>query len=121
MAGLGRRGKDGASMMQAAAAAPAALLFVLSSASSAAGARPSEKVIAPGDNLVVQGIPPIPARLADEVGRYGEFRTAGFLSWHPLRREMLVVTRFANTYQIHRVSMPGGARTQLTFFPDNVF
>lgn len=71
--------------------------------------------IAPGENLVVEGIPAIPAKLADEVGRYTEFRSAGFSSWHPLRREMLITTRFGDTNQIHLVKMPGGARTQLTF------
>jgi dipeptidyl aminopeptidase/acylaminoacyl peptidase len=33
---------------------------------------------------------------------------------------MLIATRFANTPQIHRVRMPGGARTQLTFFDEPV-
>jgi dipeptidyl aminopeptidase/acylaminoacyl peptidase len=71
--------------------------------------------VAPGDNLVVEGIPSIPASLADEVGRYTEFRSASISSWHPLRREMLIITRFGDSNQIHLVKMPGGARTQLTF------
>ena len=33
---------------------------------------------------------------------------------------MLVLTRFGDTNQVHRVKMPGGDRTQLTFFPDRV-
>ena len=33
---------------------------------------------------------------------------------------MLVSTRFANTSQVHAVAMPGGARRQLTFFPEPV-
>ena len=33
---------------------------------------------------------------------------------------MLIGTRFADTVQVHEVKMPGGARTQLTFFPDRV-
>ncbi|HEY7864083.1 MAG TPA: S9 family peptidase, partial [Thermoanaerobaculia bacterium] len=49
--------------------------------------------IAPNENLVAQGIPKIPATLADEVRRYTEFRSAGLQSWHPLRREILVTTR----------------------------
>ncbi len=76
--------------------------------------------IAPGDNLVVEGVPPIPASMVDEVGRYTEFRAASFSSWHPVRREMLISTRFGNTTQAHVVKMPGGARTQMTFFPDRV-
>jgi len=82
--------------------------------------KPTEPVLTPSDNLVVAGIPPVPRRLVERVGRYTEFRTAGFSDWHPLRREQLIVTRFADVPQVHRVHMPGGARTQLTFFPDRV-
>ncbi|HXE74923.1 MAG TPA: S9 family peptidase [Candidatus Xenobia bacterium] len=77
-------------------------------------------VIQPGDNLVVEGVPPIPASLAATVARYTDFRSASLQDWHPTKREMLISTRFADTTQIHRVSMPGGARYQLTFFPDRV-
>lgn len=79
-----------------------------------------EPVLTPGDNLVVQGIPAIPASLASEVRRYTESRSAGFVDWHPTRREILIATRFANAAQIHRVAMPGGARTQLTFSDEPV-
>jgi len=77
--------------------------------------------IAPGENLVVQGVPRIPSSIAEQVGRYTEYRQAAFRSWNPVRREMLIITRFGDTYQVHRVSQPGGARTQLTFFPDNIY
>ena len=33
---------------------------------------------------------------------------------------MLILTRFADTNQVHLVTQPGGARTQLTFFGDRV-
>ena len=84
----------------------------------AGGAMAESATIAPSDNLVVEGVPSIPASLADEVGRYTEFRSAGISSWHPLRREMLMSTRFGDTNQIHLLKMPGGARTQLTFSPE---
>jgi dipeptidyl aminopeptidase/acylaminoacyl peptidase len=76
--------------------------------------------IVPNENLVTEGIPKIPASLADAVGRYREFRAANFASWHPTKREMLIETRFADTSQVHQVKFPGGARTQLTFFPDPI-
>ncbi len=76
--------------------------------------------IKPNENLVIEGVPPIPASLAEKVGRYTDFRSAGFSSWHPTRHEMLIATRFGNVTQAHRVLFPGGARTQLTFFPDRV-
>jgi len=83
-----------------------------------AAQRPS--TIAPNDNLVAEGIPAIPATLAEATRRYTEFRSAGFVDWHPEAHEMLIRTRFANTAQIHRVKMPGGDRTQLTFYEDPV-
>src|SRR3989449_2374293 len=85
-----------------------------------APARPQAADVAPGDNLVTRGFPPIAAALVEEARRYGEFRAAGFWDWHPTRREMLVGARFADAQQMHLVEFPGGARTQLTFFPDPV-
>ena len=82
--------------------------------------RAQEAEVLPGDNLVVQGIPRVPASLAQAVSRYTEFRRAAFLSWHPTKREMLIRTRFAETVQVHQVRFPGGARTQLTFLADPV-
>jgi dipeptidyl aminopeptidase/acylaminoacyl peptidase len=76
--------------------------------------------ISPADNLVVEGVPSIPASLAETAGRYGNFRTANLADWHPSERAMLISTRFGDTSQLHLVKMPGGARTQLTFFPDAV-
>lgn len=77
-------------------------------------------VIVPGDNLVVEGLPAMPTSLAERVGRYTEFRSATLAGWHPTRREMLIATRFSDTPQIHVVKMPGGARTQLTFFRERI-
>jgi len=71
-------------------------------------------------NLTAEQIPPIPASLMDELAPYTEFRTATLIDWHPTRREMLISTRFGQSPQIHRVAQPGGARTQLTFYPDRV-
>src|ERR1700751_2040507 len=79
-----------------------------------------EAEIVPNENLVAEGIPKIPASLAEAVESYSNFRAAGFSSWHPVQREMLIVTRFADTAQVHQVKFPGGARTQLTFFPDRI-
>jgi dipeptidyl aminopeptidase/acylaminoacyl peptidase len=80
----------------------------------------SPEVIAPTENLVVDGVPRIPAKLAAEVRRYTESRSASLADWHPVRREVLISTRFGNTAQIHRVATPLGARTQLTFFDEPI-
>jgi len=88
--------------------------------SPAADAPPAPKTITPPDSLAADGIPPIPAGIVDEVGRYTEARAAAFVDWHPTRAESLILTRFADTAQVHLVTQPGGARTQLTFFPDRI-
>ena len=80
----------------------------------------ADDVVTPNPNLVIDGIPPIPKSLADAVDRYTEFRFAIMQDWHPTERQMLIQTRFADTAQIHHLKMPGGARTQLTFFPEPV-
>ncbi len=77
-------------------------------------------MLKPGDNLIVEGIPAIPASLADEAAVYNNFRYASFQGWHPLNREMIISTRFGDTSQVHQVKAPGAARTQLTFFKDRV-
>ncbi|MBD2083266.1 prolyl oligopeptidase family serine peptidase [Leptolyngbya sp. FACHB-17] len=77
--------------------------------------------ITPGDNLVVESIPPIPTALAQTVDRYTQFRSAGLLSWHPQRREVLITTRFGDVAQVHRVAFPLGSRQQMTFFSEPVF
>lgn len=102
----------------------AKLLFILTICSAivfAQSAPPaSTAVIKPNENLVAEGIPPIPVSIAEQAGRYSEVRSAFLGSWNPRQREMLILTRFGDTNQVHLVKMPGGARSQLTFFPDRV-
>lgn len=82
----------------------------------------STDVIAPNANLVVQGIPPVPASIARAVARYNDFRGHRFLAWHPTRREMLVSHRRAgaDTTQIFRVAGPLAEPQQLTDSADPV-
>jgi dipeptidyl aminopeptidase/acylaminoacyl peptidase len=105
--------------MRSSVLAVAASVLAVSTAPAQTGVRASAP-ITPGDNLVVDGVPPIPAALAAEVRRYTESRGASVSEWHPTRRELLIATRFGNTTQLHRVKAPGGARTQITFFEEPV-
>ena len=95
-------------------------ILLLLVACGAAGVRGQEPVLRPAENLVAEGIPPIPVALADEVRRYTESRGASFVGWHPRGVELLVATRFGATNQIHAVRSAGGARRQLTFFAEPV-
>lgn len=83
---------------------------------------PPEKmpVLQPTENLIVDGLDPIPLTLTKELNKYTNVRSASFVDWHPKRREMLMSTRFGNTSQLHYLSMPMGARKQLTFFDEPV-
>jgi hypothetical protein len=94
--------------------------FVLVPVLSLFAAEPPAKTLVPPESLVLDGVPPIPAEIAEQVGRYTESRAATFLDWHPSKPEMLILTRFGDTNQVHLVTQPGGARTQLTFFADRV-
>jgi len=97
-----------------------AILILAALGVSAAVGLGQEAVIAPGESLVADGVPAIPASLAETAGRYGSYRGAILADWHPTKREMLIATRFGDTPQLHLVSMPGGERQQLTFFADAV-
>src|SRR5712692_11050881 len=83
-------------------------------------ARAQDNYLTPADNLVVDGVPKIPASLAETAGRYGSYRCANLADWHPTKREILIATRFGDTNQLHLVTTPGGARRQLTFYADAV-
>jgi dipeptidyl aminopeptidase/acylaminoacyl peptidase len=83
-------------------------------------AKSSNETIVPNENLVVEGVPPIPTELANTVARYTQFRSASLSSWHPTKKEMLISTRFGDVAQVHRVNFPLGARQQLTFANERV-
>ncbi|MFI5183446.1 MAG: S9 family peptidase [Vicinamibacteria bacterium] len=89
-------------------------------ASSALAVAAEDGVVAPNENLVLDGIPSIPAAIAESVGRYTEFRSASLQGWHPTNREMLITTRFGDTNQVHWIRMPGGDRRQMTFFKERI-
>src|SRR6201996_4395248 len=97
-----------------------AILFLMALLAAPQFVKAQEATITPGENLVVDGVPAIPASLAETAGRYGSFRTATLADWSPTGREMLIATRFGDVPQLHLVKTPGGARQQLTFFADAV-
>lgn len=101
----------------------AAILGLVAATAASAPARPSVDhgsndagaFRSPHDALELQGVPKVPVALAERAERYAAFRTASFRDWHPTRRELLIVTRFGEASQVHRVAAPLGMRTQLTF------
>src|SRR5688500_4623480 len=71
-------------------------------------------------NLVLDGIPDVPARIAERPNHYQNTRGAVLLDWDPVGDGILVSTRFAETSQLHRVGAPGAYREQLPFFKEPV-
>ena len=70
-------------------------------------------------NLVIEGIPEVPASLRERLRQYSNVRTAGFSDFAN-DGGIYVTTRFGDTAQIHRVDRPLGARQQLTFFAEPI-
>ncbi|HEX4871068.1 MAG TPA: S9 family peptidase [Nevskiaceae bacterium] len=70
-------------------------------------------------NLVLEGVPEVPAALAERLNQYQQTRSASLEGWLA-DGSLLITTRFAETAQVHRVKTPGGARTQLTFFAEPI-
>ena len=71
-------------------------------------------------NLVLEDIPEIPERIAEQLRRYENVRSASLSGWLPDGEGILIGTRFGETGQVHQVTEPGGARRQLTFFDEPV-
>lgn len=96
------------------------LAYVVAVAVASSVYAPSDPPVEKPAALVADGVPPVPQSLAERTRPYMEYRTAVFQDWHPQDRSMLITTRFGNTAQVHRVAMPSGARTQLSFEADRI-
>ena len=69
----------------------------------------------PQGPLVFDNTPPVPDALKARLLRYLEARAASVASVAEDGRSLLVATRLGQATQIHQVTAPGGARTQVTF------
>jgi len=70
--------------------------------------------------LIMEDIPPIPPALAQTLNRYQNVRAATFSGWSEDSKSIYIKTRFGAVNQLHRVDMPGGTRTQITFADEPV-
>lgn len=68
-----------------------------------------------------ENVPAIPLNVSERVRQYMQARSAFFCDWHPGGEGMLISTRFGQTYQLHQVRFPGGARKQITFFDEPLY
>ncbi|MBI5609339.1 MAG: S9 family peptidase [Deltaproteobacteria bacterium] len=70
-------------------------------------------------NLVLDQVPEIPAELAKRAAQYTNMRPARFADW-AADGGLFILTRFAETMQLHKVATPLGARAQWTFLDEPV-
>jgi dipeptidyl aminopeptidase/acylaminoacyl peptidase len=71
-------------------------------------------------NTKIEGMPPIPRSILGGLAKYGQFRTARLVAWHPTRRQLLVNTAVTGSSQIHAIDGPGRDRRQLTWMERGV-
>ncbi|HYT68111.1 MAG TPA: prolyl oligopeptidase family serine peptidase [Vicinamibacterales bacterium] len=89
----------------------------------AAFAGAQEKPAPSPPNTKIEGMPPIPQSILDGVARYGQFRTAQLMAWHPTKRQVIINTSFnsnPSSPQLHLVDGPGRDRRQLTWMTRGV-
>lgn len=99
------------------AIAPGALVAVLL-ASAAHAQAPAVQAREQG-SLVLENVPATPPEVREALRRYQNARGAGLADWMA-DGSILISTRFGQTSQLHRVTQPGGMRTQLTFFDEPI-
>lgn len=83
-------------------------------------AQNKNEFVTPNENLVAENILPIPKSLGQAIKKYSEGRNASLVDIHPNGKEILAVTRFGSTNQLHKIITPMGARKQITFFEEPV-
>src|SRR5262249_28062576 len=71
-------------------------------------------------NLVTEGVPETTPALRERLRLYQAARGAQIMDWSPDGEGMLILTRFGETNQLHRVASPGGLRRQITFYDEPV-
>jgi len=79
-----------------------------------------EALSANDGQLIMRGVPEIPAALAERIRQYQEVRSATFLDWTHDGKGLYIRTQFGEVSQVHRVDAAGGRRQQLTWYPEPI-
>ena len=79
-----------------------------------------EAVFAPPVAMVLENVPPVRASVVAQVAKYNDFKPTTLATWHPLKKEMILVRRHNNTPQLFRVSKPGAPLELLTDYAEPV-
>lgn len=96
------------------------LVFVLATGSIIGQSIQGDEII-PGDSLVLEGIPKIPASIAQKVNRYANAYGFRLASWDPAKREVLVKNLAGSETWILRSATPGGSPALSLYVPTGVY
>src|ERR1044071_6485878 len=77
--------------------------------------------IAPGDNLIVEGIPKIPTALAQKVNRYTNAYGFRLADWDLSKREVLLKNLAGSETWILRAGTPGASPALVTWIPSGAY
>ena len=86
---------------------------------SLASAEVDHQVVHDG-NLILEDIPIIPREIIGGLNRYQNVRSASFRAWTADSKSIYISTGFGDVDSIHRVDIPLGVRSQLTFYEEPV-
>ncbi len=95
-------------------------LLALLPAGVVAAAGPAPAEVREVGQLVLDGVPEIPARIVEKTRQYQNIRPAGLAAWTPDGAGLFILTRFGEADQVHHVATPRGMRKQITFFDEPV-
>jgi dipeptidyl aminopeptidase/acylaminoacyl peptidase len=73
------------------------------------------------EDVLIVGVPLIPDELVDRLTQYQAIRRASLRDIDATGTKILVTTTFGETDQVHLVTQPGGARSQLTFRDERAY
>jgi dipeptidyl aminopeptidase/acylaminoacyl peptidase len=73
------------------------------------------------EEVLVVGVPEIPDELVERLSQYQAIRRASLQDIDASGTKLLITTKFGETDQVHLVTAPGGARSQLTFRDERVY
>jgi len=99
--------------------APLSALLLAGAGLTVAAQTPQVERIERG-NLLLENVAEPSATTRVALAPYSDIRSAGFSGWRPDGKGMLILTRFAQTAQLHSVALPGAARFQLSWYDEPV-
>ena len=75
----------------------------------------------PGNNVIVDGVPKIPVSLASAVSNYRDSLGDLLLGWDPVRREIVMIRKRPDRWQIGTLAAAGGVPATFAHVPGGTY